>query len=132
MAYYAFIDSLNIVTDVIVGKDENDLVDGVSSWEEHYAEVFGKRCKRTSYNTSGGIHSSGGTPFRKNYAVIGGIYDADFDAFISPQPYPSWKLNYTTFRWEAPIARPNPIEGFRWMWSEYNKEWVSISQSQEF
>lgn len=125
MAHFAKLDKNNIVLEVnVVSNDALDASNEETSGIAFLTEWSGgySKWKQTSYNCT----------FRKNYAVIGGIYDADFDAFISPQPYPSWKLNYTTFRWEAPIARPNPIEGFRWMWSEYNKEWVSISQSQEF
>jgi hypothetical protein len=78
MAHYAFLDSNNIVTEVIVGKDEND---GDIDWEAHYAEVRGlpsHSCKRTSYNTKNGIHLEGGTPFRHNYAGIGFSFDPGF------------------------------------------------------
>ena len=54
--------------------------------------------KQTSYNTGGGVHKLGGTPFRKNHAGRGFTYDEDRDAFIAPQPYPSWTLNETTCR----------------------------------
>ena len=104
MAHYAFIDETNTVVEVIVGRDETDLVDGVESWEKHY-EAFrsGLRCVRTSYNTHGGVHLLDGTPFRKNYAVIGGTYDEDLDAFIPPKPDEEDKifvLNETTCLWE--------------------------------
>ena len=62
--------------------------------------------KQTSYNTRGGVHSSGGTPLRKNHAGIGYTYDEDRDAFISPKPYQSWVLNETTCGWEAPVSKP--------------------------
>ena len=62
--------------------------------------------KQTSYNTYGGVHSSGGTPLRKNYAGIGMIYDEDRDAFIYKKPYNSWVLNEQTCIWEAPVAMP--------------------------
>lgn len=62
--------------------------------------------KQTSYNTHGGVHSSGRTPLRKNHAGIGMIYDEDRDAFILPKPYTSWILNETTCLWEAPVAMP--------------------------
>ena len=133
MAYYAFINSDNIVVEVITGVDENiiqtDLdntqVGGSSeAWEQFYAsrpEFKGLTCKRTSYNAN----------IRANFAGIGYKYDKDFDAFIPPRPYPSWKLNYTTFQWEAPIAKPNEIEGFVWRWSETNKEWIKLSSPAE-
>ena len=62
--------------------------------------------KQTSYNTNAGVHSLGGTPFRKNHAGIGYTYDEDRDAFIPKKPFNSWILNEQTCNWEAPIARP--------------------------
>ena len=103
MAHYAFLDENNIVTEVIVGKNENE--EGIN-WEQHYSNFRGQVCKRTSYNTNAGVHSLGGTPFRKNYAGIGYFYDQTRDAFIPPKPYNSWILNETTCNWEAPIAYP--------------------------
>jgi hypothetical protein len=78
--------------------------------------------KQTSYNTKGGEHILGGTPFRKNHAGIGYTYDEDRDAFIPKQLYPSWTLNETTCRWEAPSAIPN--DGKKYDWNETNQEWV--------
>jgi len=86
MAHYAFLDENNIVTEVIVGRDEDEVVDGISDWEAHYGEIRGQVCKRTSYNTLNGVHLYGGTPFRWNYAGIGYLYDPIRDAFIPPQP----------------------------------------------
>jgi hypothetical protein len=83
MAHYAFLDENNIVTEVIVGKNEGE--EGID-WEQHYGAFRGQPCKRTSYNTHGGVHSGGGTPYRKNYAGIGYTYDAGRDAFIPPKP----------------------------------------------
>lgn len=100
MAHYAFIDENNIVTEVIVGRDEDDLVDGVSSWEEYYGEFRGMRCLRTSYNTYRGEHSAGGTPFRGNYAGPGYTYDEALDAFIPPKPSGEWILDEETYSWE--------------------------------
>ena len=82
-----FLDSNNIVVEVIVGKDEADTSE---NWETHYGQIKNLTCKRTSYNTQGGQHLNGGTPFRKNYAGIGYKYDSNKDAFIPPQPYNSW------------------------------------------
>jgi len=62
--------------------------------------------KQTSYNTHGGVHSSGGTPLRKNHAGIGYTYDEDRDAFIPPKPFNSWILNENTCLWVAPIPMP--------------------------
>ena len=126
MAHYAFLDENNIVTDVIVGRDENDLVDGITNWEEYYASERGQICKRTSYNTKENSHLLGGIPFRGNYAGIGYKYDKELDVFIPPQPFISWKLNYKTFQWEPPVLMPEPEEGYIWEWKETNQEWVKI------
>ena len=63
--------------------------------------------KQTSYNTHGGVHSNGGTPFRKNYAGLGYTYDAQRDAFIPPKPYNSWVLDENTCLWNSPVAMPS-------------------------
>jgi hypothetical protein len=80
--------------------------------------------KQTSYNTIGGVHSLGGTPFRKNHAGISYTYDEDRDAFIPPKPFNSWILNEDTCRWEAPIAYPT--DGQRYNWDETTKNWILI------
>tara|TARA_X000001382_G_scaffold45419_1_gene30667 strand:+ start:173 stop:550 length:378 start_codon:yes stop_codon:yes gene_type:complete len=77
--------------------------------------------KQTSYNTYGGEHLLGGTPFRKNHAGIGYTYDQSRDAFIPPQDYPSWKLNETTCLWQAPVDYPS--DGKEYEWNEINKSW---------
>jgi hypothetical protein len=121
MAHYAFLDENNIVTQVIVGKDEDELPDGISSWEEYYGDVKGQVCKRTSYNTLAGEHLSGGTPFRGNYAGIGYEYREDLDAFIPPQPFASWTLNESNYSWEAPVAYPE--DGEEYIWDEETTSW---------
>jgi hypothetical protein len=70
--------------------------------------------KQTSYNTIGGIHINGGTPFRKNFAGIGYTYDQQRDAFIPQKPYNSWILNETTCQWETPVARPQDENMYKW------------------
>lgn len=103
MAHYAFINAENVVVEVIVGRDEGDLGFSSEQWEGHYASLRpGLTCKRTSYNTHGNAHLSGGTPFRGNYAGEGSIYLPDEDVFVSPQPYPDWVLNSSTYLWEPP------------------------------
>ncbi len=119
MAHYAFLDENNVVTEVIPGKDEGD---GGMDWEQHYGDVRGQICKRTSYNTIGGVHTGGGAPFRKNYAGIGYTYDAQLDAFIPPQPFASWVLNDQTCLWEAPVSMPN--DGQSYVWDEQTTSWV--------
>jgi hypothetical protein len=110
----------NIVLEVIVVNNSildssNEEASGISfltEWSGGYSNW-----KQTSYNGN----------VRANFAGIGYIYDPDFDVFIAPRPYPSWKLNYTTYQWEAPVARPDDIEGFVFKWSEINKEWIQVA-----
>lgn len=108
MAHYAFLDVNNMVTEVIVGKDETDLSE---DWEQFYGAIRNQICKRTSYNGK----------IRKNYAGIGYAYDAGRDAFIAPQPFASWVLNEQTCRWEAPV--PMPTDGKWYIWGEDKKAW---------
>jgi hypothetical protein len=77
--------------------------------------------KQTSYNTHGGIHSSGGTPLRKNHAGIGYTYNETRDAFIAPKPFNSWVLNETTCLWNPPIAMP--IDDNKYSWNESTLTW---------
>ena len=100
MTHYAFLNMQNIVTEVIVGKDETE---GPTNWEIHYGNIREQVCKRTSYNTNGNIHLGGDIPYRKNYAGIGHTYDHARDAFIPPKPYESWIFNETTCVWDAPV-----------------------------
>jgi hypothetical protein len=108
MAHYAFLDENNIVTEVIIGVDETELIEGLPP-ETWYGQFRGQICKRTSYNNN----------IRKQYAGIGFLYDADADVFISPSPFPSWVLN-DDFDWEAPT--PRPAEGL-WKWKEETLAW---------
>jgi len=123
MAHYAFLNMQNIVTEVIVGKDETD---GPINWEIHYGNIREQVCKRTSYNTKGGVHSEGGVPFRKNYAGIGYSYDEVRDAFIPPKPFDSWILNETTCLWEAPVEYP--ADGQLYSWNEELGTWDLITE----
>jgi len=122
MAHYAFLDDNNMVTFVMPGKDEGD---GPYDWEEFYSNELRQTCKRTSYNTRGGEHVLGGTPFRKNYAGYGYYYDAERDAFIPPKPYPSWVLDEATCWWQAPVTQPT--DGKIYVWDENLINWVEIS-----
>jgi hypothetical protein len=98
MAHYAMLDENNVVVQVIVGKNEDELWnDQPMDWEAYYGG------KRTSYNTMGGVHLNGGTPFRKNYATIGGTYDAARDAFIPPKPSADATLDEATCQWIVPV-----------------------------
>jgi len=126
MAHYTFLDDNYIVTEVIVGKDETNF-----DWEQYYSIKRGQLCKRTSYNTKGGIYYNPITnlpdgdqskAFRKNYAGLGFTYDPIRDAFISPKPYPSWILNEETCIWEAPVPYPNDNQLYSW--DETTKSWL--------
>ena len=111
MAHYAFLDENNVVTEVIVGRDENEL--GID-WEEWYGNFRNQICKRTSYNTSKGEHTTGGIPYRKNYAGIGFIYDEQLDGFIPPKEHSAWILNEETCNWEPPFEGPDDDKNYRW------------------
>lgn len=79
---------------------------------------------RTSYNTHGGQHPEG-RPLRKNYAGIGYTYDRQRDAFIPPQPFPSWTLNEDTCLWDCPV--PCPTDGKRYEWDEATTSWKEVA-----
>ena len=126
MAHYAKVED-GIVTKVIVA--EQDFVDGLEgTWLQ------------TSYNTSGGVHTLGGTPLRKNFAGVGMVYDAGRDAFYSPQPYLSWTLDESTCYWEAPVEYPPPVGGLvieggtgeeiervQYAWDEPSTSWIVVT-----
>lgn len=117
MAHYAYLDSGNAVTQVIVGKDENE---NGADWEAYYGAL------RTSYNTRRNEHANGGTPFRGNYASIGMVFLPDVGPdgiFIEPKPYPSWTLDEATASWLPPT--PMPTQG-RWYWDEESLSWVEL------
>jgi hypothetical protein len=135
MAHYAFLTD-NIVTEVIVGIDETELIEQLHP-EIWYGNFRNQVCKRTSYNTIGGIYYNNGSPsedqskaFRKNFAGIGYYYDEQKDAFIPPKPFPSWILNDETCLWDSPVDYPNttniPIQ-YRmyniYIWNEINYYW---------
>ncbi len=112
MAHYAFLDENNIVTEVIVGRNEDEVVDGISDWEAHYGEFRGQRCVRTSYNNN----------IRGTYASIGYSYNEEEDIFVAPQPFPSWTRNGSF--WEAPT--PMPTDGQMYRWVEDDLNWQVI------
>lgn len=111
MAHYAFLNEDNIVTEVIVGRNEDETVDGVSDWETYYGNIRGQVCKRTSYNNR----------IRKQYAGIGFTYSETADVFIAPKPFVSWSLD-ENYDWQAPVERP--ADGKQYSWDEANQVWV--------
>jgi len=112
MAHFAKIGSNNLVEEVVVVNNEviTD-TDGVEQEQlgiDFLTNLTGHtNWKKTSYNTVAGVHKNDGTPFRKNYAVVGYTYDATRDAFVQPQPFTSWLLNETTCMWDAPLSLPS-------------------------
>ena len=112
MAHYAFLDENNIVTEVIGGKDETELIEGLDT-ETWYSNFRGQTCKRTSYNNN----------YRKRFAGVGFTFDAVNDVFIAPQPFASWLLD-ENFDWQPPTPRP---EGMGWYWDEDSLSWLELS-----
>ena len=116
MAHYAFLNEHNIVTEVITGIDETELIEGLTP-EEWYGNFRGQVCKRTSYNGN----------YRKNYAGIGHTYDQERDAFIAPKPFTKWVLNEETCQWEAPT--PYPTDDKRYVWNDNRGEWEELNDT---
>ena len=119
MAHFAEIDNDNVVVRVLVVPDD----------QEERGQDFlaidlglGGTWKKTSYNTVGGEHLLGGTPYRYNYAGIGYTYDADKDGFIPPKPFASWKLSNVSLQWLPPVAMPT--DGKIYIWDEETTNWV--------
>lgn len=125
MAHFAKLNGTNVVIFVTVGRQEDD------GKEDELCARTGDLYKQTSYNTRGGVHydPQTGQPsidqskaFRKNYAGLGYTYDPALDAFIPPQPYPSWLLDPQTCLWNAPVPRPETND--IWVWNEETLSWV--------
>ena len=112
MAHYAFITD-GIVTEVIVGIDENELIEGLDT-ETWYGNFRGQLCKRTSYNNK----------IRFNYAGSGYVYDSIRDAFIPPKPFNSWVLDEANCQWNSPVAYPS--DGENYWWDEATTNWVAL------
>jgi hypothetical protein len=119
MSHFAKLDENNLVVYVTVGRQEDD------GKEAELCARTGDIYKQTSYNTHGGQHPEG-RPLRKNYAGIGYTYDSGRDAFIPPQPYPSWILSEETCLWSAPT--PMPTDDKRYSWDEPTLSWIEVTQ----
>jgi hypothetical protein len=113
MAHYAFLDEKNIVTEVITGIDETELIEGLST-EVWYGNFRGQACKRTSYNNN----------IRGTYAGIGYSYNSDEDIFVAPQPFPSWTRSGSF--WNAPTPRPEDDKFYTW--DEDSLSWIEQTQ----
>ena len=109
MAHYAFLDKNNIVTEVIVGKDETDTS---HNWEEYYGAIRNQICKRTSYNAR----------IRGKYAGLGDYYDSVNDIFVAPKPFPSWIQDGSY--WKAPVDMPT--DGKVYLWDEPTLSWKVV------
>ena len=123
MAHFAEVNEENIVVRIIVIPDE----------EEHRGQEFcavelglGGTWLKTSYNTHGGQHKMGGTPYRLNFAVVGGKYVPEIDGFVDPQPFESWILDETTGLWSPPIPKPEDTEDATYIWDESIINWKPI------
>jgi hypothetical protein len=136
MAHFAQVDPNGIVVNILVGN--NDEPDEGYQW---LVDNLGGTWIKTSFNTRGGVHydplnmDSHGNHYpsadqskalRKNYAVVGGTYDAERDAFISPKPFPSYILNETTCLWEAPVPNPTREVNLPHYWSEEEQMWKLV------
>jgi hypothetical protein len=113
MAHYAFLDENNVVTEVITGRHEWEVVGGVSDWEKYYGDFRGQKCLRTSYNGN----------IRKRFAGIGHVYLEDEDIFVREKPYQSWVLD-EDFEWQAPVPKPDITELELLVWDEDNGSWI--------
>ena len=123
MAHFAEIDGNNVVLQILKTDD----------YEEERGQKFltedlglGGRWIKTSYNTIGGVHILGGTPFRKNFAGVGFSYDENRDAFIPPKPFDSWILDEFSCLWVAPIPCPN--DGKAYIWDEETLSWEEFEE----
>lgn len=129
MAHFAKLDENNVVIFVTVGAEHDD------GKEQELFERTGDVYKQTSYNTRGGVYYLPNTnepgpdqskAFRKNYAGLGYTYDAVRDAFIPPQPFPSWVLDEFSCLWNAPV--PYPTDGKRYSWDEDTQSWIEVTE----
>lgn len=114
MAHFAKVENGVVTQVIVIDKEVLDL----GHWGDPASWV------QTSYNTSGGVHSQGGTPLRKNFAGVGYTYDAQRDAFIPPKPYASWVLDEGTCHWGAPTPMPTNDKMYRW--DESTTSWVEV------
>ena len=118
MSHFAQLNEQSIVMQVIVVANQELLLDGIESEEKGIAfcqSLLGGNWKQTSYNGN----------IRKNYAGIGYTYDESRNAFISPQPFPSWTMNQTSYLWESPV--PYPTDDKRYTWDEPTTSWVEVT-----
>ena len=116
MAHFAKVNR-GIVEQVIVAEPE---------FFDTFVDSSPGQWLQTSYNTYGGVHVTGGTPLRKNYAGVGFTYDSTRDAFIPPKPYASWTVNEDTCLWDCPVAYPS--DGKNYTWNEDTQQWNEVTE----
>ena len=121
MAHFAEINDNNFVLRVLVTDNGDPNGDEGYQW---LLDNLGGRWAKTSYNTVGGVHLTGGTPFRKNYAGIGYYFDETRDAFVPPKPFRSWTLDEETCLWNPPVAYPT--DGKNYYWNDPTLSWIEI------
>ena len=123
MAHFVRLDENSIVVQGIVVHN-NELIDnGVES------EAKGIAFCQSLFPDTTWVQTSYNGNIRKNYAGIGYTYDEQRDAFIPPQPYPSWLLNEATCLWEAPV--PMPEDGKWYTWDEATTSWAIVLEYQQ-
>lgn len=125
MANYAILDENNFVVDVIFGIEETETINGFDT-ETYYGDQFNKKCVRTSYNTIGNTHKTGGVPFRKNFALIGYKYD-EVGFFDPAKPFESWTFNTDTYLYDSPIPKPVTNGGIVHNWNSETLSWDKIN-----
>ena len=132
MAHFAKLDGDNNVIGVHIVNNDVITVDGSESEQagiDFLTNLHGHSVwKKTSYNTFGGTHKLGGTPFRKNYAGIGFTYDSSKDAFIPPRPFASWTLD-GSYVWQPPVSRPADADTKIYNWDEDNRQWTYVREA---
>lgn len=137
MAHYAFLNSDNIVVEIITGKNEDEATpSGFSSWEDYYAtKRDGLTCKRTSFNTYDDVYidpltmeagSDQAKKFRGNFASLNAIYKPEQDIFTPGKPYPSWVYDDSIGnlgQWVAPVVKPDFEDDENYIWNEGDVAW---------
>ena len=137
MAHFAKIDENNFVINVVTLND-SEMLDSENNPSETVGQNYLQTHNnwpsnlwiQTSYNTKEGKHLLGGTPFRGNYAVVGGTWDSVNNIFLPEKPYSSWVKNTTEARWQSPIGDPPTLTDEQltaasyYAWDESNQNWV--------
>lgn len=132
MAHYALLNDDNVVTQVVVGINDNQ--------ESNLSTIYDCTVKRTSYNTKNNIHTYGGTPFRANYAGIGNTYDEANDVFIPdgfewnsthnkvlrPKPFSTWVIDEATWQWKAPVDPPADAMEVAYEYNNSTQNWDKV------